>query len=210
MKKQIIPILVLALVFGSCASQRITGTYINHEALPKEPFKSVFILTLAHNLSNKVYIENRLAEYISARGQKAVKSSDVIPAGYSKDNDLSKEQLTKIIMESGCDAVLTLAVLDVTTEERYEPGSVYYPMNRGFYGSYYGYYGYYSPRIYQPGYYVTDQTYYLETNFYDVKAEKLLWSIQSDAYNPSSLERWYKEYAHMITYKLKKEGLISK
>ena len=60
--------------------------------------------------------------------------------------------------------MLTLALLDSKTVESYNPGTVYYPMNYGYYGSYYGYYNYYYPEVYSPGYYSVDKTFYLEAN----------------------------------------------
>jgi len=76
------------------------------------------------------------------------------------------------------------------------------------YGSYYGYYRYYSPMVYSPGYYTTDKTYYIETNFYDLEEDLLLWSIQSEAYNPSSLDSWFDQYSFNLLNELAREGLI--
>jgi len=78
------------------------------------------------------------------------------------------------------------------------------------YGSYYGYYNHYYPQVYSPGYYATDKTYYIESNFYDMASDELLWSIQSEANNPSSVESWFNEYSYQLIDELKKEGLVTK
>jgi hypothetical protein len=83
-------------------------------------------------------------------------------------------------------------------------------MSYGMYGSYYGYYNYYSPQVYSPGYYSSDKTYYIESNFYDLASDELLWSIQSEAYNPTSLESWFKEYSYQLLNELRAEKLITK
>ena len=83
-------------------------------------------------------------------------------------------------------------------------------MNYGMYGSYYGYYNHYYPQVYSPGYYSTDKTYYIESNFYDLELDQLLWSIQSEAYNPTSLESWFKKYSYNLIKLQKEEGLITK
>ena len=83
-------------------------------------------------------------------------------------------------------------------------------MSYGMYGSYYGYYNYYHPYVYSPGYYTTDRTYYIESNFYDLEEDQLLWSIQSEAHNPSSIDSFFKEYSYNLLGLLKKEGLITK
>ena len=82
-------------------------------------------------------------------------------------------------------------------------------MNYGMYGSYYGYYSYYYPMVYSPGYYTTNKTYYLESNFYDLEEDLLLWSIQSEAYNPSSIDSWFDQYSYDLLKELKREGLIT-
>ncbi len=83
-------------------------------------------------------------------------------------------------------------------------------MNYGMYGSYYGYYNHYYPQVYSSGYYTSDNTYYIESNFYDLEQDQLLWSIQSEAYNPPTLDKWFDRYSYDLLDELKKEGLISK
>jgi hypothetical protein len=94
--------------------------------------------------------------------------------------------------------------------ESYNPGTVYAPVNYGYYGSFYGYYNYYYPVVYSPGYYSVDKTFYLECNLYDLAADKLLWSIQSEARNPKDLHSWFKAYANMLISHLKQKGLNQK
>jgi hypothetical protein len=83
-------------------------------------------------------------------------------------------------------------------------------VNYGYYGSYYSYYNYYSPQVYTPGYYSVDKIFYLETNAYDLAADKLIWSIQSEAHNSNNLESWFKSYASLIINHLKSKGLNKK
>ena len=106
-----------------------------------------------------------------------------------------------------------MTLLDVEKEERYVPGTATYisPYGSpygGYYGSYYGYYSHIYPITYDPGYYTTDKKYLMETNFYDVESDLLLFSIRSTAVNPSDLEKWFKGYSTLILAQLKKEGLI--
>jgi hypothetical protein len=53
---------------------------------------------------------------------------------------------------------------------------------------FYGYYNYWSPTLYSPGYYTTDKTYFIEANAYDMETQKIIWSVQSKAENPSGIE----------------------
>ena len=110
-----------------------------------------------------------------------------IPQTFSATQDFTKEQLAESIGKTGCDAILMLALLDSKEVESYNPGTVYAPVNYGYYGGYYGYYNHYYPQVYSPGYYSVDKTFYLEANLYDLKADKLVWSVQSEARNPKDL-----------------------
>ena len=135
--------------------------------------------------------------------------SAIFPPKVSLSETFTREQMAAAIKKAGCDAVFVIALLDVQTVETYQPGTAYYPMSYGYYGSYYGYYNYYSPYVYSPGYYTTDKTYYIESNFYDLERDQLLWSIQSEAYNPTSLDSWFDRYSYDLLNELKREGLIT-
>jgi hypothetical protein len=210
MKYKYLYYLLLALMLSACVpGQKITTSWINPEARTKGPYKSIFVMVMAKSKAASFDIEDRMAQTINSRGNKAVRSSDEFPPQLSISENFTREELAEAIKRTGCDAVFIIAVLDVKNVETYHPGSAYYPMNYGMYGSYYGYYNYYSPHVYSPGYYSSDKTYYIESNFYDLESDQLLWSIQSEAYNPSSLERWYNEYTYNLLKELKAEGLIT-
>ena len=211
MKAKSIYALLFALMFSGCGpSQKITNSWINPEARSNDPYKSIFVIVISQSTGTSFSIEDRMAATIAARGQKVVVSSSVFPPNLSISENFTREQMAEAIKRTGCDAVFVIALLDVKTEEYYQPGSSYYPMNYGMYGSYYGYYNHYYPQVYSPGYYTSDKTYYIETNFYELEEDQLLWSIQSEAYNPSSLDSWFDRYSYDLITELKKEGLITK
>ncbi len=210
MKSTLLYTLLLAVILSACASQKITTSWINPEAVSKGPYESIFVMVMAQSNAASFDIEDRMAETLASRGRKSVVSSSVFPAQLSAAESLTQDQMAEIIKRTGCDAVFIIAVLDVLSVETYNPGTAYYPMSYGMYGTYYGYYNFYYPQVYSPGYYSTDKTYYIETNFYDVASNQLLWSIQSEAYNPTSLESWFNEYSYNMVKELKNEGLIEK
>lgn len=191
-------------------SQKITSYWADKDAKPAEPCNSIYIMAITQNETRQPLLENELADVLISRGRKVVLNSEIFPPSFSAVKELTKEQLAETIKNRGCDAVLTLAVLDTKTETSYNQGTAYYPMSYGYYGSYYGYYSHYYPVVYSPGYYSVNKTYYIETNFFDVETDRLLWSIQSEAYNPSDIDSAFKDYASLILNKLRQEGLISK
>ena len=63
------------------------------------------------------------------------------------------------------------------TVQTYVPGSVYYPPS--YYGNWRDYYGYGSESVYTPGYTAEDEYALMETNLYDARDDKLIWSAAS-------------------------------
>ncbi|HMT28041.1 MAG TPA: hypothetical protein PKD91_02055 [Bacteroidia bacterium] len=197
-----------SFLFFSCSpTMKIVGSWVNTEKMKDKKYKSVFIIALTENFGYKAQVENDLAEAAAARGLNAVKSSVVFPYTFSKDNAPIKELLIEKIKGSGCDAVFTSVLVDQQSQTKYVPGSVYAPMSYGYYGDFYNYYNYYTPVVYNPGYYETNKTYFLESNLYDVATGELMWSVQSQAINPSDIQNFSKQYAYLLVQQLEKEGL---
>jgi hypothetical protein len=208
MKFRIIALPLVALLMSRCGpSQQIIGSWSDPQATANAPYKKVFVIVLSQNKDANYYIETQMSQTLVSRGFQVVQCTDIFPPNFSLSQDFTREQLAEALQQQGCDAVLTLALLDTKTVETYKPGTTYYPMNYGYYGSYYGYYNYYYPQVYSPGYYSVDKTYYLEANLYDRVADKLLWSVQSEAKNPKNLDTWFKEYSTMLINHLKSKGL---
>jgi len=212
MKKQILFFIAIAMVFAACKTpQKVTSTWVNKEALPKGPYNSIMVIVMAKDISAKFALEKQLADLFRSRGKKVVESGDVFPPSLAGNSKNSREVLKAAIARTGCDAVFTAAVLDVKTETSYQEASYLSPVSMyDFYGNYGSYYAYRLDQVYEPGYYTEDKTYFLETNFYDLKDDLLLWSIQSTACNPNDLEKFFKEYSTVILTELKKQKLIVK
>lgn len=212
MKQIILFVFFMASLLTACEpSQKITGSWVNPKMPPHKPYKSIFILTLVSDPKTRLYLENEIDDLLNSIGIRAVMSVDVFPPGIIAEGIITREQMMQAVKNQGCEGVLTLALLDVKTEARYqETAVVYYPPNFGMYTDYYHYYEFYHPQIQSVGYYVTDKTYFIENNFYDVESEQLMYSIQSSAYSPTSLQGFFKQYSKMILYKLRNEKVLRK
>ena len=211
MKKRnlIFTFLILAIAVSCSPSTKILGSWTGPNT-PTEPYSNVFVTAITENLVARQTIENDIDTYMSAKGVNAVSSFDIIPPGF-KASEENKAATVKAILDGGSDAILTIALLDQTSETRYVPGTTMYSpmMYGGYYGRFYGYYSYYNPVMYDPGYYATDKNYYLEMNLYDAKTEQLVWSAQSETTNPSSIETFSRSFSELVVNQLIKDGLIS-
>jgi hypothetical protein len=214
-KKFLYFFVVALLLFFSCKpSQKITSSWVNPER-PSTPYKTVFVAVLLQNNQIKYALEDNLAAAAKARGFNVVKGYEIFPPNFNKDNMRDKDLVLRLIRERGCDVILSVAVIDEKSETRYVSGmSMSYVPYGGYgpygtYGTYgvgfYGYYNYWSTSLYDPGYYTTDKTYFLEANAYDTETQKLVWSVQSKAFNPSGIEKSSNLYTDLLMEQFDKD-----
>jgi len=203
-----VSLIVTTIVFNACSpTTKIIATWKDPAA---RPYKSFIIVALAKDIAVRSEIESRMvARLVDQPGIRAVPSSAIFEHFDKADTLNAKSAQDKMLAEiknSGFEAIITFALVRKEEKTSYVPGSTYNP-GYGYYGPYYGYgYGYYN----SPGYYTTDQTYYIESNVYDASTLKLVWSSQSEIFNPSSLKTASNSFTWIMLNALKKSNLIYK
>ena len=216
-KNKLLKIFVITILFFSCKpSQSILTAWVNPDR-PKKKYTTVFVAALMQNNGVKYAIEGDMGAALKAKGFNVVRGYEIFPPNFNKENMRDKDLVLRLIKNKGCDAILAMAVIDQKSETRYVQGSSisvgYMPYGGygpyGTYGAYgtgfYGYYNYWSPVLYDPGYYTTDKTYFIEANVYDTETQQLLWSVQSKAYNPENIEKASKEYTSLLMEQFEKD-----
>ncbi len=196
---------------GACGSStKILGSWTSPKS-PSEPYKSIFVTAISENLIGRQSIENDIEDFLQKADVVAKSSFEIMPPGFKASLE-NKDATIASIIDTGSDAILTVALLDQTSETRYVPGTTMYSPtgHGGNYGRFYGYYSYYNPIMYDPGYYTKEKTYYLEINLYDATTEELVWSAQSETTNPSSIDTFSRNFSQLVVKQLIKDGLISK
>jgi hypothetical protein len=215
--KNLFPTLLLAFLavsmMTSCGpSVKITGSWMDPKAKSAgKKFQKVFLFAITDNINARTTIETDLASACTKEGINTVKSYEVMTPSFLKSQP-TEGMLIQKIKDTGCDGVFTVVLVDAKSETRYVPGTTTYAPYPayGHYGSFGGYYGYYGGYAYDPGYYVNDKTYYVESNLYDLSTGEIVWSVQSEAYNPSDLNSFSKEYTMTLISNLQKEGVLKK
>jgi hypothetical protein len=210
MKSRVTSFIILTCLLDACApSTKITASWKNPE-VNSDAISSVLVTALTDKTSNRRIVESDLADAFQQAGLRVMKSIDVLPPSFTGTSLPDRKDLADKIKSVGVDGILTVALIDKETENRYVPGSYgYTPMTRfAYYGRFWGYYTTWHPTLYSPGYYKEDKTYFLETNLYNATTEELVWSAQSETYNPNSLTGFSKEFAQIVFAKLQKDGLI--
>ncbi|WP_147377193.1 hypothetical protein [Mangrovibacterium diazotrophicum] len=214
-KTQFALLLLLAAMFACKPMEKVTDAYIDREALPSEPYDTVCVLAIVRDPAIRVKVEEKMVELIHSqkKGMVALESNKIIPGDADKQGFIPKEELAKIFEQAGCQAAVTVALKDIKTESRYTPksGESYNPrFSYLYYDNYYRYYTFENDAQQNTGTMEVDKTYFVETNFYDLATEKILWSIQSESFNPDSFDNLFNGYAKMLTKELKQDGLIRK
>lgn len=211
MKRSLYKILILVLftsIFLACTQQiSITGYWYNKENASGKSYKKAYFVALLNDVIKNATVESDLSTEAKKRSLATAMNQEYLAEGFV-NKDIGKEAILAKARELNCDLIFTIAIADVKSENYYVPGQVNYSpgSSYGYYNSFPSYYDRTYDTYQTPGYYVNDKTYFIETNVYDVKELKLLWSLQSQAYNPTSLKTVSALYAKEVFKKMDAEG----
>jgi len=191
-------IVFLVLVTVGCASTRITSSWKAKDVVP-EKYNKILVLGLIREADRRIQeqMENYLLDDLKQQGYNAISSlQEYGPKAFDKMDESAA--LTKL-KNTGVDAVITIVLLDKQKEKNYVPGRVYYYSPYGYYHSYFwGYRMALYHRIYEPGYYIVNTRYFWESNLYDMRTQKLLYSVQTQSFDPANSESLGNEYGKLI------------
>ena len=198
---------VLALLVTCTAPSRITSSCSPRPTTPVL-FKKLIVLGLIHDRDRTLreHMEQSLAEHLRARGQVAVCACELY--GPKEFDQLSEKEALAKLSTSGIDGVLTIVLLDKERERYYVPGQMQYTPYGFYYDRFWGYSRSLYWRIYSPGYYSTNTRYFWESNLYDLSDSKLLYSAQSQSFDPSFSDELGKEYGKLIVDDMVGKGII--
>ena len=208
-------IIVVTIISGTgCSSSSkisIIGSWVDKQKIQGTPNNGVFIVVVTQNMSARSTIENDLAAAAKANGIRAVTSLAVFTPVTGVADSVVIAALLRKIDESKCTAILTVTMIDSKSETKYHPSSEYsydpyshYP----YYGTFGTYCTYSLGSYYSPGYYTTNNTYYLESNLYAYPGQEILFSVQTKAVNPDDINKDSKQFTETLIEELKSNGLL--
>jgi hypothetical protein len=220
--KQIMKKFLIALTcvfFASCGSNTsiVSSWRDPNSTLSKEQFKKVLIVALAKDESTRRTTENRIASI----------NPKVLNPSYNYLNqqnlNLTQEQKISIVQSEGFDGAITLRFIRADKETQYVPGTSNYYGGMGYPGMGYGYvggygmgygagfggwYGAYAPAYYTPGYYQENVYYYIETNIFDLKNNKLVWSATTKSLDVSDINTTVDEIMEACVQQMRADGYM--
>ena len=183
----------------SCAGTELTHKQAN-EAYKGKPVSNILVIAITGNEHNRRSFEREFVAQLESAGVEAISSEDAIPM--PPDLELKKKTILNAVNQFKNDAVIITHLIDKEEKEVNTRGG---QAVKGYYGFYHRRYSY----ARNPSYSSTSKTLRLETNLYDVKTEKLIWSGQSKTWSRDSKNKIINDVIKVVINDLQNNKLIS-
>lgn len=195
---RILPLLLClaALCGAGCASTRLAESWIDPTLSELPHFQKVFVAYLGADAPAQRHAEDALAA--SLHGVAAVKAYELLPDASTRD----VQQVKAAVRAAGCDGAIVLRLARVEQELSVTPR----PYAAPYYSSFGGYWGHAQPYAYAADVH-TDEIVHVETTFYSLTDDKLLYTSRSETFNPGSTARLVDEILAAIAKDLESKGL---
>jgi hypothetical protein len=209
-------LLLVALTFSlltGCAATTNVGSWKN-ETYTEGPLSNVLVIGITQKNTVRRIFEDTFAKELQNYRVNSISSYTVLPADLLKDMEQLETEVRKLDPET----VLITRLVGKRAERNYQSGT-YYTRPRGANyspGSYAhdGWRGYYtySQAVIRPE--VTETKYevaILESNLYQTKQKKLIWSMQSETRMAGlSVDSLIQDFVNVAVKSLVKEGMLIK
>lgn len=210
MIRYILPVMAITMWASACSnSTHITSSWNNPDSAAVRPLQKVMIVALLPDRDRDLRqrIEQEVATKLAMEGFVTV--SAFTQFGPQAFEGKKEKEVLESFAKAGVDGVMTISLLDKEKEKNYVPGKVTYYPGPTRYNRFWGYYRTYARRVHSPGYYTTSTRYFLETNLYDTQRSVLLYSSQSEAVDPGSVENLAGDYAKALVNDMKDKKLLA-
>ena len=204
--------LLIALLFisllqsSTCQLQAQTRTWVTKEAFDSR-FAKIMILGLVEDVKIRDILEVELVKAAEKRGLNAIESLYYFPPSLGKPFEDAAQTRNNLI-EKGFDGLITATIIG-TSARRYIPPTstfqplVYYDVFRNYYYQTYN-------LVNTPGYITQDPKYFIETNLYEMKEGKLIWSGRSYAFDQEEYIAQIQGFAKKLFKELIRQEVITK
>ncbi len=192
-----------AFIFiASCSNTKLTSVWMDKE-IAGTSFNDILVVGISDQELNRRLFEETFTTDLNNVGVESEVSYNILPKG----TKINRDTVGAAIKGKSIDAVLVTHLVKVDKETIYRQNMDYRPAY-GYYNGLYDYYPYVNGYVQQPGYYTTADVVTLETNLYEVKSEKLVWSAHSRSFAPESAKEVIDDLVKLVIKDLKEKGLI--
>lgn len=198
---------IVFIITSGCTSSRITSSWKAKDVIPQKYNKILVLGVIRENdRSIRENMETHFVNDLKDLGYNAV--SSLQEYGPKAFDIIEEDVAVTKLKNSGIDAVITIVLLDKEKERKYIAGNMYYSPYGYYYNRLWRYRATLYHRIYEPGYYVTNTRYFWESNLYDMSTQKLVFSVQTQSFDPASTEILGHEYGQMIVKNMVKQNVL--
>jgi hypothetical protein len=208
-------VLLCIVIMAGCAATQVKQVW-RDEAIKGERLNNVLVMGILKNNTARREFESEFVKYFRNRGITAVESFRVLSTE-TLEGDEARDAIVQKIKELGINAVLMTKIVGSRTSERTIPGMIItagYGLPYSSYGAWGSYTGvaYSFPGPNQPttqGYSHVEEFLVVETQLFDVKAEKLIWAVRSETRISGSPQSEIKPYISIIAKQLFSDKLFN-
>ncbi len=200
---------ILAAVWlAGCATPATTldAQWANPQFVGKSPIKSVMVMTVTRDSTNRRIFEDQMVTALMAHGVKAVQSYHYLP----NEDRVGEAALKKAVADAGVANVMLTRVINVQEKVNYSPGYMMGPAYGMGWGGFYGYYsGMWAATYAVPPQVYTTQSINSDTRVFDVKDGVVLWSAAtttSTGYD--TVRQMIDQFVQLIVATLGKDGML--
>lgn len=196
---KILCIIIFITLFAlmSCATTTLTSVW-RDPAYQGEKIRKVLVIGVSDKPAIKRLFEDEFVRQLQAKGVEGISSYTILPSEGPQDKDIIQAK----VKELNIDGIIITRLIDKKRVETYYPPerisspppplpppypsddntTDYYYYPPVYYYDWYRYYHGCYDCISTPGYKVEDEIVVLETNLYNAKNDKLIWSALSDTF----------------------------
>jgi len=178
---------------AACTSTKLVSTW-QDPRYAGGAFQKLMVIGLGASPGGRAEFENAMVDALTAQGVIAVAS-----VGYFADaSQMTRDAVRGWVMRDGFQGVLVTRLEDVKQSVVVTP-----PQYQDLYG-YWGYYG----TVMTPGYVDETTKFIISTDLFDARTGGVVYTAESNSFNPSSRGKLIKELTKLLVDDLTKRGLL--
>ncbi|MBU0944444.1 MAG: hypothetical protein KJ804_14530 [Proteobacteria bacterium] len=196
-------LLLVTLLVTSCSANKLLFSWTD-KSLDQYRLRKILVIGVAKDETKRRIYEDTFVSSLTKIEVPAVPSYTVSKEAIKP----STEGLQEIIKRSEAGAVLITHLVGKNEEDALPPSLGLNAINTRFPYGLYGYYPVIYHAVYSIGNYSDNTKVVLETNLYDVRTEKLIWSARSQSIDPVMTRKYYQQLINLFLSDLEKQNII--
>ena len=195
--------IIMLFFLTSCASTKVVSEW-KDPSLSGKKFKKIMVIGVAKQPDQRRSYEDEFVRQLQAQGVMAIPSHTLIPRDKMRD----RKTITQNIEGLGIDGVIITRLKEVEDKKQFFGEEDKVPYDN--YNNMYEYYN--SSFVIAPSSSSRTPTNYqkigFESNLYDTKTEKLVFSLASNTYAQDNIQKRLGSYIKIVVKKLSQNNLL--